>query len=129
MKKVSVLFVSLLFLTAVVYVSSCKKKNEAPVIVFSEPEEGEIYHLSTNDSIHCEFTVTDDNSLHELTVVATNPTGTAIFTQNPMVHDLKTYEFHGHPHPTVTGTHTVKVTVSDHDGLVATAQRTVSIQP
>lgn len=127
MKKVSIVFAALILLTGVLIISSCKKKNEAPVIVFNEPGEGEEYHLSTADSIHCEFTVTDDNSLHELFVVCTGPAGDTIFSAEPMVHDLKTYEFHGHPHPSVVGAHHIIVTVEDHDGAVTTGTRNVSV--
>ena len=127
MKKVSLVSVALVLLSVISIISSCKKKNEAPVIVFNEPAEGEEYHLSIADSIHCEFTVTDDNSLHELSVVCTGPSGDTIFSAAPMVHDLKTYEFHGHPHPTVVGAHHIIVTAEDHDGAVTTGTRNVSV--
>ena len=96
-------------------VSSCSKKSEnaAPVITLDEPADGE--SIAVTDSLHVEGKFTDDESLHEASILVVKSTGETAFQQYPYVHDLKTYSFHYHFKPSSDGSYTLKVVVEDHD--------------
>ncbi|HLP21203.1 MAG TPA: Ig-like domain-containing protein [Chitinophagales bacterium] len=115
--------VALLISAIAVTIGSCSKKteNQPPVVNLEEPAANETFALS--DSVHIEGTVTDDESLHEMSVVVTNATGNKVFEQYPTVHELTTYSFHYHFHPGTAGTYNLEVTAEDHDGERATATR------
>lgn len=117
MKKLS-LSIALLSVLAVLLftISSCTKKSEnnAPVVVIDEPTDGAITTLP--DSTHVEGTATDDEELHELSVIIKNHMGDTVLAQYPMVHALPTYSFHYHFATSDTGMYHLQVTASDHDG-------------
>ncbi len=98
-------------------VSSCSKKSEngAPVITLDEPADGE--SIAVTDSLHIEGNFTDDEGLHEASILVVKSTGDTAFQQYPYVHDLKTYSFHYHFRPSATGSYTLKVVVEDHDEM------------
>jgi hypothetical protein len=114
--KVQNAFFALILISAIaVSVSSCssKKQNRAPVITVEEPDDNAMIALT--DSIHIEGTVTDDEGLHEMSVLILKSTGDTAAREYPYVHDLKTYPFHYHFHPSATGTYTLQITAEDHD--------------
>lgn len=97
------------------HLSACKEKeNLPPVIVVDEPTEGAMTMLP--DSTHIEGTVTDDDELHEMSVVVKNHMGDTVLAQYPTVHALKTYIFHYHFTTSDTGMYHLYVTAEDHDG-------------
>ncbi len=108
-------------------ISSCnsKKENGAPVITIEEPEDGLTIPLT--DSAHIEGVVTDDESLHELSIVVVKSTGDTVLEAYPNVHDLKTYSFHYHFHPSTVGNYTLHVTAEDHDSKSATSTRGIIV--
>ncbi|HLP50411.1 MAG TPA: DUF4625 domain-containing protein [Chitinophagales bacterium] len=107
-------------------ISGCsKKENMAPVIDIEEPTNNRM--ISLGDSIHIEGVVTDDESLHEMSVIVTNTANVKVLEEYPTVHELSTYSFHYHFHPMATGTYTLTVTAEDHDGKAGTATRTFMV--
>lgn len=121
-------------LTAVIlslgtYLSSCgDKSNNAPVVTLTDPENNSTVSLS--DSVHIEGKMTDDESLHEASIIIKNTgTGDTVFTQYPTVHDLKTYTFHYHFRPVVVGAYKLSVTTEDHDGKSSVAERDFTATP
>ena len=124
MKKKQIIFLSLtLIATVACTISSCAKKNAAPVIDIEEPLNND--STSVGDSLHIEGKITDDESLHEAGIVIIKSTGDTAFQDYPYMHDLKTYNFHYHFHPTSAGTYTVKVIATDHEELGS--EKSVSI--
>ena len=77
--------------------SACKHDHEeddttAPVIIISEPTEGE----SITGEVHLHGTVTD-NELHKMTIKITRDSdGAEQFSAAPTVHDLAAYDFDEH---------------------------------
>ncbi len=124
--KIQTVVAGFVVLTALVFaVSSCSKKteNQAPVITLSEPGDGE--SISITDSLHIMGTLTDDESLHEASILVIGSGGDTAFQEYPVVHDLATYTFHYHFHPTHTGNYTLQVTAEDHDE--AHSEKSVSV--
>ena len=117
MKKIETIFLSVVFIAVLtVSISSCSKKNEnaAPVVVIDEPTEGAMTMLP--DSTHIEGTATDDEELHELSVIVKNHMGVTVFEQYPTVHALPSYSFHYHFATSDTGMYHLHITAADHDG-------------
>lgn len=126
--KIKNLFLSALILTAFAFaVSSCGHKNEAPVINLEEPDATS--NLVLGDSIHIEGTVTDDESLHEMSITITNPSGGTVFQSFPTVHNLKTYDFHYHFTPLAAEVLTLTIIAEDHEGESATKTATITVSP
>ena len=127
MKKIQIVFLGLTVLSALaITISSCgAKENQAPVIDIEEPADNATVTLP--DSLHIEFTATDDESLHEMSVLIIQSTGDTVFRQYPMVHDLKTYTFHAHFPPASTGSYTLQVTAEDHDSESSSASRSFTV--
>lgn len=98
-------------------VSSCSKKSEnaSPVITLVEPADGE--SIAVTDSLHIEGNFSDDEGLHEASILVVKSTGDTAFQQYPYVHDLKTYSFHYHFKPSSAGSYTLKVVAEDHDEM------------
>lgn len=111
-----------------VSLTACKKdKSTAPLIVISEPDNGASIALS--DSLHIEGTLSDDESLHEASVIIKSMAGDTVFSAYPYVHDLKTYNFHYHFHPMNAGMYHLHVNVEDHDENLTTAERSFTVTP
>ena len=122
----TMLLASTVMATIAFTISSCgKKENQAPVITINEPADNET--VTIPDSMHLEGLVTDDNSLHELSVLIIKSTGDTALQEYPYVHDLKSYIFHYHFHPSSVGTYTLKVTAEDHDAKSTTATRSITV--
>lgn len=127
MKKLTgILAIALL---AVVYsLPSCKKtENKAPVIVLDEPADGESIVLT--DSLHIEGTASDDDELHEMSVLVTSHMGDTVFASYPTVHALKTYTFHYHFHPADTGMFHLQIAAADHEDAVTTKEVMFTVTP
>ncbi len=127
MKKTQTIFLSLVVITAITFaVSSCgQKENQSPVVTIEEPLDNDT--ISVTDSLHIEGSLTDDESLHEASILVIQSTGDTALQEYPYVHDLKTYDYHYHFHPSVVGTYTVKVTAEDHEEKSATTTRTFTV--
>ena len=126
MKKKQIIFLSLtLIATVACTISSCAKKNAAPVIDIEEPLNND--STSVGDSLHIEGKITDDESLHEAGIVIIKSTGDTAFQDYPYVHDLKTYNFHYHFHLSTAGTYTLRVTAEDHKEKSTTDSRTITV--
>ncbi|MFN8287930.1 MAG: DUF4625 domain-containing protein [Chitinophagales bacterium] len=117
------LFFTLLMVSAgfLFTIQACKdKENQAPVITLAEPADGEMVMLG--DSVHIEFTATDDEELHEASVIIKSHMGDTVYAEYPMVHGLKTYDYHEHYHPVDTGMFHINIAVSDHDDKTTTKE-------
>ena len=126
MKKKHIIFLSLTLIATIAFtISSCAKKNAAPVIDIQEPLNNEMVTLP--DSVHVEGTITDDESLHEASIVIIKSTGDTAFQDYPYVHDLKKYDFHYHFHPSTAGTYTLHVTAADHKELKTEKTLTIMV--
>lgn len=113
-KTQTVVFALIVFASLVFAVSSCnKKENLPPVISLDEPTAGDT--VTIPDEIHMEGDFSDDEALHEASIVLLTWAGDTAYQVYPIVHDLKTSHFHYHFDPTLTGNYTLKVTAIDHD--------------
>lgn len=120
--KIKITYLAFTFIAILVFtISSCgsKKENAAPVIIIEEPEANDTIIVS--DSLHVEGKATDDEGLHELSVLVISSTNDTAFRQDPNVHDLKTYTFHYHFKPSTVGIYTLQVTAADHEEKFSTA--------
>lgn len=110
-------FLSLALIATIAFtISSCAKKNAAPVINIQEPLDNEMVTLP--DSFHVEGVITDDENLHEASIVIINSgAGDTALQDYPYVHDLKTYNFHYHFHTSIVGIYKLHVAAEDHKGL------------
>lgn len=86
----------------------------APVLTISEPTAGE----SLSGEIHIHGTVTDETSLHELSIKITRDSDNSeMFSAAPSVHDLTAYDFDEHWTPTGLTAETdvtLTIVVADH---------------
>ncbi len=111
----------LFFILINIFLIACKKDEEdisKPTISFIEPSQNDTISLSTVDSIQLKLTVTDNKSLHELSIKITNNIGAVIFSSIPDVHDKTNYEFNKYFQTSNVLTPTpmnLTVIVSDHD--------------
>jgi hypothetical protein len=110
------------------WLASCSKENKAPVINWQSPVDSTV--VATPDSVHLKGTITDDRSLHEVSIAIYNDSTTdTIFKLAPYVHDLKVYTYTANyfPDTTVKGNYTLLVTAADHEGGYTTLTRRVII--
>ncbi len=127
--NIKITFLAFTFIAAlVITISSCgdKKENQAPVITIEEPGANDTILLS--DSLHVEGKATDDEGIHELSVLVISSTNDTAFRQDPYVHDLKTYTFHYHFKPSAIGSYTLQVTAADHEEESSTATRSFVVK-
>lgn len=130
MKKTTSTLLAVAVIAAMSFaIASCSKEktNEAPTITLQEPEENATVAL--NDEIHVEGTASDDNELHEMAIWVTYMGDTLPNPEYPTVHAMKTYDFHSHYDATAAGTYTVNVVAADHEGLITSVTRTVTVTP
>jgi hypothetical protein len=118
---------------ALASISSCKKDEdtEKPVITLEEPMMNDTISLALEDSIHIEFSVSDNDELHEVSVNITNSGGTNVYTNSEHV-DASVYSFHEHFHPTgITGVapFTLKIDASDHTENAESKTVTFYVKP
>lgn len=131
MKRTHVFFPALIIIAAItISVSSCKKdkdENQAPVITVESPVDNSSITVGTE--IHVEGTMSDDDVLHEASIlIYRTGVDTPLIANYPMVHDLKTYNFHTHyDAPSVAGIYKVHVKATDHDGAITEKIVTVTV--
>ncbi|MCS6933575.1 MAG: DUF4625 domain-containing protein [Chitinophagales bacterium] len=106
---------------------SCQKKSEAPSVTITSPANNATIYLG--DSLHIEGKLSDDESLHEAAIRVMAPSGDTVMAEYPSVHDLKTYTFHYHYKPLVTGVFLLQVVAEDHDGNRTVQGRNFSVAP
>jgi hypothetical protein len=127
---------SVLLLTSafgIIAISSCKKEtdSEKPVISIEEPMANDTISLTESDSIHVEFTASDNEELHEVNVSVTNASGQSVFSSNEDV-DKPVYSYHEHFVPSgITGItqFTLRVDASDHSGNEESKTLTFFVTP
>lgn len=136
MKSLSFKYVLAAFVIGfVLFNTSCKKEEvdvTKPVVTVAEPTEGAVFSLTDDPEVHMEFTVTDEASLHELSVELKDASGTVVFSDAPEVHDLKTYAYHEHYVPsgiTSEVNMTFTVTAEDHGSNVTTQTINFKVKP
>lgn len=127
MKKLTGILAITLFILAYTLPSCKKNENQAPVVVIDEPADGETIALT--DSVHIEGTASDDDALHEMSILITSHMGDTVFAQYPTVHALKTYTFHYHFHPADTGMFHLHVAAADHEDAVTTKEVMFTVTP
>ncbi len=128
MKKTVLLFLVTVSAVFILTTQSCKEKeNQAPVVTVDEPTNGET--ISLGDSIHIEFTATDDEELHEASVIVKSHMGDTVFADYPVVHALKTYSYHEHFVPADTGMFHIHINVADHDDKTTSKEVEVNVMP
>ncbi len=125
--KIQTPYLVLAVVTTIAFtVFSCgKKENQAPVITITKPADNDT--ITIPDSLHMEGTITDDKSLHEMSVLVIGATGDTSFQEKPYVHNLKTYKIRYDFFPSVAGTYTLQVTAQDHDSKSSTATRNITV--
>ena len=109
--------------------SSCKKKaeNQAPVVTLNEPDDNS--SIAMGDSLHIEGTASDDEELHEMSVLVVSHMGDTVLSDYPYVHGKKTYDFHYHFHPADTGMFHLHITAEDHEEAATHVERMFSVTP
>lgn len=125
MKKTILFSAAIVAVAAITLISSCRHKNAAPVVTLDEPADAEIF--AVGDTVHVEGDLTDDESLHEASILLFRTGVDSPLVEYPYVHDLKSYHFHHHVPVTNAGTYKVQVTAEDHDGEMATKTVTVTV--
>ena len=120
---------------AIASISSCKKDEvkdtEKPVITLNEPMMNDTISLAVEDSVHIQFSASDNDELHDVAVNITNSGGTNVYTNSADV-DAKTYSFHQHFHPTgIIGVtqFTLKIDASDHNANADSKTVTFYVKP
>lgn len=135
-------FRGVLFLLVVGFIllfSACEKDHdhnhdvvdtEKPVINLSTPRVKDTF--KNGDTIRIAGTVTDNESLHVLTVeIKNNATNAVLFTESPTVHDLLTYTLATRWKANVSmhTDATLTITAQDHDNNVSTKTTSIHIHP
>ncbi len=116
---------------SVLFCCSCSKKSSSndtvkPALLITTPQSNSTITLGT-DSLHFEITATDDEQLHEFTVKLSNITGTAYFTESPLVHGKKFYSYHKHYNPSgISGTVALSLEVLVRDLAGNEEKQTIS---
>ena len=120
---------------ALASLSSCHKDEdhdtEKPVITLMEPLMNDTISLTTDPSVHIEFSVTDNDELHDVDVNVTNAGGTNLFTNSTHV-DASTFTFHEHFDPTgITSVTqlTLKIDATDHHSNTESKTVTFYVKP
>lgn len=131
MKTLKTILYATFFITSIALFSSCEKEQTdttVPVFTIAEPLAGD----TVSGEAHIEFTVTDNVGLKELVVKITNSVGTAVYTQNSKVKDLKVFSFHDHydlaAYSAITPL-TVILTAMDKSGNTKTNEIPIIVKP
>jgi hypothetical protein len=104
---------------------SCSKKNGAPIIVIAKPVSNDT--IITPDTLTVQGVVTDDKSLHQMSIIILTSIGDTVFQEQPYVHNLKTYSFKYDIliTDTISGTYSLHVAAEDHD--LAVSEKTLTV--
>jgi hypothetical protein len=108
--------------------AACKKDNDTqkPVIAIEEPMANDTISLASTDSIHIEFTASDNEELHEVSVSVRNSAGTSFLSSTEDV-DKAVYAYHEHFLPSgITGPTSFTLTIDASDHSENTESTTVS---
>jgi hypothetical protein len=99
--------------------NACKKDEdtEKPTLAVVEPLAGDTLFLSQDPEIHIEFTASDNEELHEVSINLKDANGNVFLTKIEDV-DQKTFSFHEHVTPTLTTgvEFTLNIEADDHSG-------------
>ncbi|MEI6311522.1 MAG: hypothetical protein WCP57_04590 [Bacteroidota bacterium] len=126
----SILSISIFFISTLT--SSCKKENKAPEIAILEPSNNDTITIASDPELHVEFTVSDDDALHYLSVKIKDASTTYFADTTTSVHDLKSYNYHEHYSFTGITTLTpvtVEISAEDHDEATTTKNIQVYVRP
>jgi hypothetical protein len=120
-------------LSALVLLSfnSCKKDDtEKPTLSIIEPLAGDTLYLSQDPEIHIEFTASDNEELHEVSVDLKDAQGNTFFNRTDDV-DLKTFSFHEHVMPDIAAgiEFTLRIEANDHSGNSNTEELQFFVMP
>ena len=128
-----ILFVAITTSITLGITTSCNKEEvdaEKPVITYSEPVMNDTIVLASGGAVHIEFSLSDNDELHEVDVNVTNG-GTNIFTQSAHI-DASTYTFHEHFEPagiTSLTPLTLQIDFSDHSANADSKTVTFYVKP
>lgn len=110
-------FLSIIATILVISFSSCKQTDdEKPVISLSTPTDEQDFAIGDTIFIHGE--VTDNDALHELTVVLSKQeTGDVVINYTPTVHDMTSFHIDTFyvPADLVHIHYILKIEAEDHD--------------
>lgn len=115
MKRKILFWGTVAVVAAIFYTASCGKKHgqSAPVITVNSPQLND--SIVVSDTVNISITATDDESLHEMSVIIKTPAGDTVFAEYPYVHALKTFAFTGYFHANSIGIYHLHVSAIDHD--------------
>ena len=125
MKKTILFSAAIVAVATITLISSCGHKNAAPVVTLDEPADAGVF--TVGDTVHVEGDLTDDESLHEASILFFRAGVDTPLAEYPYVHDLKSYHFHHHVPVMNAGSYQVQVVAEDHDGESATKTVTVTV--
>lgn len=130
--KNTLIFISVSILA--LFLFSCKKDKEdkeKPYIGIVEPTQGDTQSLSKDPEVHIEFTASDNDEIHEVSVNLTNSADSLIYINSKDV-DNTVYSFHEHIVPTGIKSLTkltLKIEASDHHSNTASKTLQFYIKP
>ncbi len=122
-------FIFLISLSAVVLltVGSCNKKdNKSPELTISSPTEWQSFALNSN--VNITGVATDNNALHEGTVIVTNFKGDTVYANYPTVHSLQSFDINYSFAAADTGAHHLIILFEDHDEAQVIKEVTFIVQ-
>lgn len=99
--------------------NACKKDDdtEKPTLAIIEPLAGDTLYLLQDPEIHVEFTASDNEELHEVSVELKDKEGNSFLSLTEDV-DQKTFSFHDHVMPDIVAgiEFTLRIEANDHSG-------------
>lgn len=125
----AVLIWSVLFL-------GCKKNkitdSMKPAITMAEPTPGDTIDVSVDPEVHVEFTVSDQDGLHALSITLLRNATDTLLNVQPAVMDKTVFPFHDHL--TLSGVSEVQtlqlfIRAENHASFVSTQEVTFYAQP
>jgi|688.fasta_scaffold25018_14 hypothetical protein len=133
MKKTIRISIYLSIMFAVILITnSCKKENKVPTIAIVEPMENDTISLAVSPEVHIEFTASDDEELHYLSVNVHDDMANSFLADTPSVHGNKTFDYHEHIMPSgITNTKrmTLEIKAEDHEELMTTKSVVFYVKP
>lgn len=123
MQKTILFFFSMALL---VFYGCNKKANKAPELTITSPTEWQSFGLGA--TVPIAGTATDDEALHECSIVVTNQLGDTVYTNYPTVHAQKSFTI-GYSFTALdTGTHHLSALFEDHEEAQVSKQVTFTVQ-
>lgn len=128
--------IAALAIQSLVILHSCandkEKDAKKPIITIIEPIPGDTMSMAVEDSVHLEFSASDNKALHSVNVKVINSSNVVVFNENPAVDGLKLFHYHAHYHPGTVTTFTpltLAITATDQDGNTASESVNFNIKP